>query len=65
MSVINITEEQMERFQNIRKKRPRDTRQVDTFEYLLRLEHEFGVRNERGMNSIPAKYAKQRHKLDH
>ena len=57
MSVINITEDQMERFVKICSKRPQDTKQRDTFEYLLRLDHEFGIRNERGINPIPAKHA--------
>ena len=57
MSVINITEDQMERFVKICSKRPQDTKQRDTFEYLLRLDHEFGTRNERGINPIPAKHA--------
>ena len=57
MSVINITEDQMERFVKICGKRPQDTKQRDTFEYLLRLDHEFGIRNERGINPIPAKHA--------
>ena len=57
MSVINITEDQMERFVKICTKRPQDTKQRDTFEYLLRLDHEFGIRNERGINPIPAKHA--------
>ena len=57
MSVINITEDQMERFVKICTARPQDTKQRDTFEYLLRLEKEFGVRNERGINPIPAKHA--------
>jgi len=57
MSVINITEDQMERFVTICSKRPQDTKQRDTFEYLLRLEKEFGVRNERGINPILAKHA--------
>jgi hypothetical protein len=57
MSVINITEDQMKRFQTICKKRPQDAKQRDTFEYLLRLDTEFGIRNERGINPIPAKHA--------
>jgi hypothetical protein len=56
MSVINITEDQMERFVSICGKRPQDTKQRDTFEYLLQLDKEFGVRNERGINPIPAKH---------
>ena len=57
MSVINITEDQMERFVKICSKRPQDTKQRDTFEYLLRLDAEFGKGKERGINPIPAKHA--------
>ena len=57
MSVINITEDQMERFVKIFSKRPQDTKQRDTFEYLLRLDAEFGKGKERGTDPIPAKHA--------
>jgi len=56
MSVINITDDQMERFKALCEDRPQDTKQRDTFEYLLRLAKEFAVRNEHGINRIPLKY---------
>ena len=35
MPVINITQDQMERFQKIRKSRPQDSKAHETFNYLL------------------------------
>jgi len=37
MPVINITQDQMERFQKIRKSRPQDSKAHETFNYLLRV----------------------------
>ena len=37
MPVINITQDQMERFQKIHKNRPQDSKAHETFNYLLRV----------------------------
>jgi hypothetical protein len=44
MSVINITEEQMKRFQRIRESRPQDSKARDTFDYILRVYEEIPLR---------------------
>jgi hypothetical protein len=44
MSVINITEDQMKRFQRIRDSRPQDSKARDTFDYILRVFEESPLR---------------------
>ena len=44
MSVINITEDQMERFVTICSKRPQDMSRADTFDYILRVFEESPLR---------------------
>jgi cell division FtsZ-interacting protein ZapD len=46
MSVINITEDQMKRFQRIRDSRPQDSKARDTFDYILRVFEESPLRIE-------------------
>jgi len=46
MSVINITEDQMKRFQRIRDSRPQDSKARDTFDYILRVFDESPIRIE-------------------
>jgi hypothetical protein len=46
MSVINITEDQMKRFQRIRESRPQDSKARDTFDYILRILEEPQIRIE-------------------
>jgi len=56
--VIRVYNEGLKKLDRINSERPQDMSRADTFEYVMRVFEESPLRIERGMNPIPAKYAK-------